>query len=150
MDVDVGWGTGLDARLGKGAVFLGFGGGPRVGVEVAEHVDVHAEVRWLTLAGSTWLGRAGAGVHLERGAWQPGAGVDAAVFWGASLRAVTAENPNLVADVAPVLQLRLEPLRFAGERWSAGALRLAIGSGWDRGGPALSLGLTLADVTIRF
>lgn len=145
----LGWGTGLDARLGKGAVFLGVGGGPRAQVELGERLDVTAEARWLTLAGSSWMARAGVGMHLERGAWQPAAGVDAAVFWGASLRAVTQDNPDLVADWAPALQLRLEPMRFATERVQAGALRLQVGSGWDRGRPALSVGVTLVDVAVR-
>jgi hypothetical protein len=149
IEHSVGWSTGVDARLGKGAVFLGAGAGPFWRGDIGEHVDVHAEARWLALAGSTFLARAGAGLHLTHGAWEPGVGLDAAVFWGASLRAVTAENPTLAPDVAPALQLRVEPLRFVGERWSAGLLRLQVGSGWDRGEPALSVGVTLVDVAVK-
>lgn len=146
----VGWATGVDARLGKGAVFVGAGGGPTWRMDLSERLDVHAEARWLVLAGSTFVGRAGVSARFPVGAWEPGAGLDAAVFWGASLRAVTAENPTLAPDVAPVLQARLDPLRFAGERWTAEALRLQIGSGWDRGRPALAFGITLVEAGARF
>ncbi len=148
--VTVGWGTGVDARLGKGAVFVGAGGGPTVEVALSEHLDAHAEVRWLTLAGSTWLVRGGVGARLVVGTWRPGVGLDATGYLGATLRAVTAENPDLAPDSALALQARLDPLRFTKGRWAAEALRIEVGAGWDRGAPALAFGVTLAEVGVRF
>ncbi|MES2638319.1 MAG: hypothetical protein V4850_02525 [Myxococcota bacterium] len=150
VDVAVGWGVGVDARLGKGAVFVGAGAGPTVRVGVGEHLDLHAEGRWLTLAGSTWLVRGGAGLHTTVGTWQPGVGLDVTGYLGATLRAVTAENPGLAGDSALAVQVRLEPLRFAKDRWSANVLRLDVGAGWDRARPALAVGVTVVEVGIGF
>lgn len=148
--VALGWGTGVDARLGSGAVFLGFGGGPTVTVALPKHFDLHAEARWLVLAGNASVYRLGAGWSADLGkGWSPGLGLDVGLFQGAALRAVTEENPVFAPDVAPVLQLRLDPLRWRGERFTAEALRLQVGSGLDRGAPALSVGVTLAEVGIR-
>ncbi|MFN7142543.1 MAG: hypothetical protein ACK4YP_02110, partial [Myxococcota bacterium] len=144
--VTVGWGVGVDARLGKGAVFVGAGAGPSVTVALSEHLDAHAEVRWLTLAGSTWLVRGGVGARLPVGVWRPGVGLDATGYLGATLRAVTAENPDLAGDTALAIQLRLDPLRFQGGRWTAEVLRVEIGAGWDRGLPAVAFGVTVAEV----
>lgn len=146
--VTVGWGTGVDARLGKGAVFVGVGGGPTVTVALGEAFDVHGEARWLWLAGSSGLGRVGVGAHLTRGAYRPGVGLDVTLYVEPSLRAVTADDPTLAAPLAPALQLRLDPLRFASGRWTAEALRLEVGSGWDRGAPALAFGATVVEVGI--
>lgn len=146
----IGLGTGVDARLGKGAVFVGVGAGPTVTVALVEHVDVHAEARWLTLAGNTWLLRGGAGLSARVGTWRPGVGLDVTGYIGATLRAVTAENPTLADDTALALQLRIDPLRFAKGRFTAEALRIELGSGWDRGAPALAFGVTLAGVGIGF
>jgi hypothetical protein len=146
----VGFGTGLDARLGKGAVFIGYGAGPSFTQSVGEHWDVHGEGRLLVLAGASGLLRAGVGVHLTRGSWQPGAALDLGLFLGASLRAVTAENPELAPDVAPVLQLRLDPVRFVGETWSAELLRMQVGAGWDRGRPAPAFGVTVVEIGARY
>jgi hypothetical protein len=148
--VAVGWGVGVDARLGKGAVFVGAGAGPTVEVPLGGVWDAHAEARWLTLASNTWLVRGGAGAHWEKGAWRPGVGLDATGYIGATLRAVTAENPDLAADTALALQVRADPMRFAGGRWTAEVLRIEVGSGWDRGQPALAFGVTLAEVGIGF
>ena len=46
-----GFGTGLDARLGKGAVFIGYGAGPTVRHTVDDTWDIHGEARLLVLAG---------------------------------------------------------------------------------------------------
>jgi hypothetical protein len=77
-------------------------------------------------------------------------GLDATGYIGATLRAVTAENPDLAADTALALQVRADPMRFAGGRWTAEVLRIEVGSGWDRGQPALAFGVTLAEVGIGF
>jgi hypothetical protein len=148
--VAVGWGVGVDARLGKGAVFVGAGAGPAVNVALGPNWDVHAEGRWLTLAGSTWLLRGGVGVHTTAQRWQPGVGLDATGYLGATLRAVTEENPGLAGDSALSLQARVDPLHFAADRWNASVLRLDVGAGWDRGRPALAVGMTVLEVGITF
>jgi hypothetical protein len=148
--VAVGWGTGVDARLGKGAVFVGVGGGPTVRLDVGEHWDAHAEARVLVLAGTAGLARVGVGAHLTKEHWRPGLGLDAALFVEPSLRAVTTENPTLAPVLAPVLELRLDPLRFEGARWTAEVLRVEVGSGWDRGQPAIAFGVTVGEVGITF
>lgn len=142
----VGFGTGLDARLGKGAVFVGYGGGPWVAHRLDEHWDVHGDARLLLLAGATGLLRGGVGARVQRGSWSPGVGLDAAVFLGASLRAVTAEHPALAPDVAPVVQLRLDPLRFTWNHTTAEVLRLQVGAGVDRGELAPAVGVTVVEV----
>lgn len=146
--VTIGWGTGVDARLGKGAVFVGVGGGPTLSVAINDHVDVHGEARWLWLAGSSGVGRVGVGAALQHGAWRPGLGLDVALFVEPALRAVTADNPTLAAPVAPALQVRLDPLRFHSGRWTAEALRLELGAGWDRGAVAPSFGVSVAEIGI--
>lgn len=141
-----GFGTGLDARLGKGAVFIGYGAGPTVRHTFDDTWDIHGEARLLVLAGATGLVRVGVGAQLTRGSWSPGVGLDAGLFLGASLRAVTAENPVLAPDLAPVLQLRLDPLRFSGDTWTAEVLRLQVGAGLDRGEVAPAIGVTVVEV----
>lgn len=149
-EIAAGWGVGLDARLGSGAVYVGYGGGPSVSVGLSDHLDAHAEVRWLTLAGSTWLYRAGVAARARATGWRPGAGLDLALFHGASLRAITDENPTLAADVAGVVQARLSPLRWEGERGYAEALRVEAGAGLDRGALAPALGLTVVEAGLRW
>jgi len=146
----VGWGTGVDARLGKGAVFVGAGAGPALTVRLSDALDAHAEARWLTLASSTWLVRGGVSAHATVGTWRPALGLDVTGYLGATLRAVTAENPDLAGDSALAVQARIDPLRFSRGRWTASALRVDIGAGWDRGEPALAIGATLAEVAIGF
>jgi len=148
--IAVGWGVGVDARLGKGAVFVGAGAGPSVRVGLGRYVDLHAEGRWLALAGSTWLVRGGAGAHATVGDWRPTVGLDLTGYLGATLRAVTAENPELAADSALAVQARIEPLRFERGAFEASALRVDVGAGWDREQPALAVGLTVVEIGVSF
>lgn len=145
----VSWGTGVEARLGKGAVFVGAGGGPSLSATLAPTFEVNAEARWLWLAGSTGLGRLGFSGFLERGDWRPRLGLEVTVYVEPSLRAVTVEDPTLASPVAPALQLRVDALRFASGSLVASALRLDVGFGWSRGAAAPAFGLTLVDVGMR-
>lgn len=147
---DLGFGVGVDARLGKGAVFVGAGAGPTVRVDLGSVVELHGEARLLVLAGTNGLVRGGVGVHHAIGAWDPGAGVDVGGWFGASLRAVTEENPELEAGRALTLQARLDPLRFRSEHATVEVLRVELGSGWDRGRSALAVGVTLTEVALRW
>jgi hypothetical protein len=146
----VGWSTGFDARLGKGAAYVGVGGGPTVRFDLSEHVDLHGEARLLVLAGTVGVFRAGVGVSTKKDHWNPGLGLDVALFAGPSLRAVTAENPALAAPVAPALQLRLDPLRFGVDSFSAEVLRIEVGGGYERGALAPAFGVTFAEVAVRW
>lgn len=147
---EVGFGVGVDARLGKGAVFVGAGAGPTVRLDLGPVVELHGEARLLVLAGTNGLVRGGVGVHHAWGAWDPGVGVDVGGWFGASLRAVTEENPELEAGRALTLQGRLDPLRFRSEHATVEVLRVELGSGWDRGRPALAVGVTLTEVALRW
>jgi len=150
LSAEVGFGVGVDARLGKGAVFVGAGAGPTARVDLGRYAEVHGEARLLVLAGTAGLVRGGVGLHHGVGAWDPGVGLDLGGWFGASLRAVTEENPELVAGRALTAQVRLDPLRFRSEGATVEVLRLQVGSGWDRGQPALAVGVTLAEVALRW
>lgn len=146
----VGWSTGFDARLGKGAAYVGVGGGPTVSAPIGQHLDLHAEARLLVLAGTVGLVRGGVGVSTRMQRWQPGAGLDVGVFIGPSLRAVTADNPDLSPDAAPVVQLRVDPLRFTEGRFTGELLRLQVGGGFERGAFAPAFGVTIAEVGVTW
>lgn len=146
----LGFGMGLDARLGGGAAYVGVGAGPTVGVELAEHWRVDAEARWLVLAGNTVLVRAAGEWQLRSDGWSPAAGLAVGMVQGAALRAVTDAEPSFVANVAPMAQVRLAPLRFQGEGASAEVLRLDVGVSPDRGRAAPAFGVTLVEAAVRF
>lgn len=94
-----------------------------------------------------WIASINAGLHTTVGTWRPAVGVDVTGYVGTTMPVVTDDIPQISGDAELALQARIEPLRFTEERWTASALRLDSGAGWERARPVLAVGLTAVGLT---
>jgi hypothetical protein len=148
------WQAGADVLTGPRELVAGIGSGPGYRFHAREPWRLVGEARFLIMAGNRVSLAIGGEYDFDfdfgSGSWRPSIGIFGHVYLGHRLVIVDSDDPTPVTLPTMALSLRLSPLHFMNERYSATALALSPAVGVSSRPWPVGFSITLLAVGARF
>lgn len=147
---EVYWQAGVDFLNGPRELIVGLGGGPGYRFHVSDSWQLAGEARFLMMAGNRVSVALGGEYAFGSGSWRPSIGVFSHVYLGHTVAIIDSDNPEPVALPAIAFALRLSPLHFSNERYTATALAVSPAVAVTSSPFPVGFSITLLAVGARF
>jgi hypothetical protein len=147
---EVYWQAGADFLNGPRELIAGLGSGPGYRFHVSESWQLASEVRFLMVAGNRVSVALGGEYGFGSGLWRPSIGIFSHVYFGHKIAIVDSDDPEPVALPGIAFALRLSPLNFSNERYTATALAVSPAVAVTTSPFPVGFSITLLAVGARF
>jgi hypothetical protein len=146
------WQAGADFLNGPRELIAGLGSGPGYRFHLDDSWRLASEVRFLVVAGNRVSLALGGEYGFDLGAdsWRPSIGIFGHVYVGHQLLIVDSDNPEPAALPSMAVSLRLSPLHFSDEHYSATVLAVSPAVGVTSSPMPMGFFITVLAVGARF